>query len=124
MVITKTWFSHRKSRSVNIFFQQPDFGNLGQAVNLEASRPTYWGVWGAEPPRKKGSYILHVSVDGSVHLTSRQPPKSTRTTARDDPCNQLRAESCFNLLPVFLEMVAVDHPLCESSCNKPWIQYC
>ena len=45
------------------FFQRPNFGNLGLLVGLEASRPTYWGVWGAEPPRKKGSYILHVSVD-------------------------------------------------------------
>ncbi len=59
VVITKNWFSDRKSRSVNNSLQRPDLGLL---VGLEASRPTYWGVWGAEPPRKKGSYILHVSV--------------------------------------------------------------
>ncbi len=36
---------------------------LKQSIkHLEASRPIYWGVSGAEPPRKKGSYILHVSV--------------------------------------------------------------
>ena len=62
MHITKIWFSGGKSRSVNNFFQRPDFVNLGLLVGLEASRPTYRGVWGAEPPRKKGSYILHVSV--------------------------------------------------------------
>ena len=44
---------------------RPDFGNLRLSVGLEASRPTYWGVWGAEPPRKKGSYVLHVRV-GSI----------------------------------------------------------
>ena len=63
MVITKIWVSNRKSRSVNNSFQRLDFGNLGLLIGLEASRPTYWGVWGAEPPRKKGSYILHVSVE-------------------------------------------------------------
>ena len=62
MIITRIWFSDRKSRSVNNFFQWPDLANLGLMVGLEASRPTYWGVWGLEPHRKKGSYILHVSV--------------------------------------------------------------
>ena len=63
MVITRIWFFGRQSRSVDYSFKRPDFGNLGLLVGLEASRPTYWGVWGAEPPRKKGSYILHVSVE-------------------------------------------------------------
>ena len=74
MVITKNWFSSRKSRSVNNFFQRPNFGNLGLLVSLEASRPTYWGVWGAEPPRKKGSYILHVSVVTGGLFSSVQVP--------------------------------------------------
>ena len=54
MVITKIWFSGRQSRSVNDSFQQPNFENLGLLVGLEASRPTYWRVWGAEPPQEKG----------------------------------------------------------------------
>ena len=60
MAIAKSLFSDRKSRSVNIFFQRSDLGAL---VGLKASGPTYWRVWGAESPRKKGSYILHVSVE-------------------------------------------------------------
>ena len=62
MVITTIWFSGPKSRSVNNSSQWPDFRHLALLVGLEASRPTCWEVW-AEPPRKKGSYIAHVSVD-------------------------------------------------------------
>ena len=62
MVITTIWLSNRKSRGVNNLLQRLDLGNLELLVGLEASRLTYWGVWEAEPPRKKGSYILHVSV--------------------------------------------------------------
>ena len=62
VVITKMWFSGQKSRSVNIFSSGRFCLLFGAVACLEASRPTYWGVWGAEPPRKKGSYILHVSV--------------------------------------------------------------
>ena len=63
MVITKIRFSDPKSRSANNSFQRPDFGHLGQLVDLEASRPTYWASGGRSPLRKKGSYILHVSVE-------------------------------------------------------------
>ena len=59
VVTTKNWFSGRRSTNVNNYFQRPDLGVL---VSLEASRPTDWGFWGAEPPRKKGSYILWLRV--------------------------------------------------------------
>ena len=38
MVITKTWFSDQKSRSVNNFFKQPDLG-LRWDFTLRVSRP-------------------------------------------------------------------------------------
>ena len=68
MVITKNWFSGRKSRSVNNFFQRPDFGNLGLLVGLEAARPTYWGVWGAETPQEKGKlhFARECSCPGNI----------------------------------------------------------
>ena len=59
MVIARIWFFGGKWKSVNNCFQ---WLNLGLLVALEVSRATYWGVWGAEPPRKKGSYTLNVSV--------------------------------------------------------------
>ena len=55
-----------KSEKCNHFFQRPDFGNLALLDGLEASMPTYWGVLGAELPRKKGSYILNVSVVAQI----------------------------------------------------------
>ena len=61
VVITRIVFSGHKSRSVH-FFQRPYFGNMGLLVILEESRPSYWGVWGAEPPRKNGSYILLMHI--------------------------------------------------------------
>ena len=69
VVITKHRFSSPRTRiSVNSF-QRLDFWNLGLLVGLEAPNPTYWGVFGAELPRKKGSFILHVSVWGLVVIT-------------------------------------------------------
>ena len=59
-------------------------GNLGLLVSLEASRPTYWGVWGAEPPRKKGSYILHVSVVAQILILMTRT-KVKRTLCRAWP---------------------------------------
>ena len=55
MVITRIWFSNRKSRRVTNSLQQTD---LGMLVGLEASRPTCCGLWRAEHLRKKGSYIF------------------------------------------------------------------
>ena len=57
--ITRIRFSGRESRIVSNSAKRPDLGLL---VGLEACTPTYWGVWGAETPRKKASHILHVSV--------------------------------------------------------------
>ena len=62
MVITKKKIFRPKIEKCQHFFQRPDFDNLALLVGLDASRPTYWGVWGAKPHRKKGSCILHVSV--------------------------------------------------------------
>ena len=62
LVIAIIRVSGKTMRSVNTFFQRLDLGLL---VGLEACRPTYWEVWGLQRPRKKGSYILHVSVVGS-----------------------------------------------------------
>ena len=69
MVITKKWFSGRKSRSVNNFVQRLDFSNLGLLVGLEASRQTYLGGLGGGAPQEKGSYIWRVSVAVRSHCT-------------------------------------------------------
>ena len=42
-----------ENREVKTIFQQPSSADLGPLVGLEASRPTYGGVWGVQAPRKR-----------------------------------------------------------------------
>ena len=44
-----------ENREVYTFLQRPDLELL---VGLQASRPTYWRVYGTEPHRKTASYML------------------------------------------------------------------
>jgi hypothetical protein len=64
-VVIPNKFVFRSKIEKCYLFPASEFGNLGLLVGLEASRPTCWGGWGVGAPRKKGSYVLHVSVSMS-----------------------------------------------------------